>query len=53
MTSKTQSVTTLSKRTPGTWRMLAWTRRLVASGEESDALGSNPFGYINTHQTAA
>jgi hypothetical protein len=27
--------------------MLAWTRRLAASGEESDALGPNPFGYIN------
>ncbi len=27
--------------------MLSWTRRLVASGEESDALGPNPFGYIN------
>jgi hypothetical protein len=27
--------------------MLSWRRRLVASGEESDALGPNPFGYIN------
>jgi len=27
--------------------MVAWKRRLVASGEESDALGPNPFGYIN------
>jgi hypothetical protein len=31
----------------GTWRMLSWKRILVASGEESDALGPDPFGYIN------
>ena len=31
----------------GTWRMLAWKRVLVESGEESDALGPNPFGYIS------
>ena len=31
----------------GTWRMLSWKRVLVPSGEESDALGPNPFGYIN------
>lgn len=31
----------------GTWRMLAWKRILVDSGDESDALGPNPFGYIN------
>ena len=31
----------------GTWRMLSWKRVLVASGEESDALGPDPFGYIN------
>jgi hypothetical protein len=27
--------------------MLSWKRVLVLSGEESDALGPNPFGYIN------
>lgn len=31
----------------GTWRMLSWTRILVGSGEQSDALGPNPFGYIS------
>jgi hypothetical protein len=31
----------------GTWRMLSWTRTLLSSGETSDALGPNPFGYIN------
>jgi hypothetical protein len=31
----------------GTWRMLSWKRVLVPSAEESDALGSNPFGYIS------
>lgn len=32
----------------GTWRMLAWKRILVSTGEESDALGPNPLGYINS-----
>jgi hypothetical protein len=27
--------------------MLSWKRTLVPSGEQSDALGPNPFGYIN------
>lgn len=27
--------------------MVAWKRKVVESGEESDALGPNPFGYIN------
>ena len=31
----------------GTWRMLSWTRKVVLSGEESDALGPGPFGYLN------
>jgi hypothetical protein len=31
----------------GNWRTVSWTRKLVATGEESDALGPNPFGYIN------
>lgn len=31
----------------GTWRMLSWKRTLVDTGEERDALGPDPFGYIN------
>ncbi|MGN6806734.1 MAG: lipocalin-like domain-containing protein [Trinickia sp.] len=31
----------------GTWRMQAWTRRIVDTGELTDALGPHPFGYIN------
>ena len=31
----------------GTWRMLSWKRFIVDTGEERDALGPNPFGYIN------
>lgn len=31
----------------GTWHMLSWKRILCTSGEETDALGANPFGYIN------
>lgn len=27
--------------------MVAWKRKLTESGEESDALGPDPFGYIN------
>jgi len=27
--------------------MIGWKRKLVASGEESDAFGPNPLGYIN------
>jgi hypothetical protein len=38
---------TLRERILGTWRMVSWTRRLVPSGEESDAFGADPFGYIN------
>jgi hypothetical protein len=34
-------------RLVGTWRMLSWKRKLVATGEESDALGPQPFGYVN------
>lgn len=37
----------LQQELVGTWRMLSWRRRVVATGEESDALGPNPFGYIN------
>jgi hypothetical protein len=37
----------LQDKLVGSWKMLSWRRRLVASGEESDALGPSPFGYIN------
>jgi hypothetical protein len=33
----------------GTWRMVAWTRRVVATGEISDAMGPDPIGYIAYH----
>lgn len=39
--------TALQQKLVGTWRMLSWKRRVVASGDESDALGPSPFGYIN------
>ena len=47
MHPEAQAAEGLSQRIVGTWKMLAWTRKLVESGEESDALGPNPFGYIN------
>jgi hypothetical protein len=34
------------ERLLGTWRMLAWTRELLATGERSDAFGADPVGYI-------
>ncbi len=30
----------------GTWRMCSWTREVVATGETSDALGPEPWGWI-------
>ncbi|ACE93256.1 lipocalin-like domain-containing protein [Rhizobium phaseoli] len=33
----------------GTWRMLSWTRQVVASGEVTDAMGADPIGYISYH----
>lgn len=33
----------------GTWRMDAWTRTAVATGETTDALGPSPVGYISYH----
>ena len=33
----------------GTWKMVAWTRQVVATGEISDAMGPNPIGYIAYH----
>jgi Lipocalin-like domain len=47
MDSKAQSAEALRQRILGTWRMLAWKRKLVESAEEADALGPDPFGYIN------
>ena len=42
-----ESPSELRRQVVGSWRMLSWKRKLVPSGEESDALGPNPFGYIN------
>jgi hypothetical protein len=33
----------------GTWRMISWTRKVVATGETTDAMGPNPNGYIAYH----
>ena len=33
----------------GTWRMISWTRTMVATGEISDAMGADPIGYIAYH----
>ena len=33
----------------GTWRMDAWTRTSVETGETTDALGPAPIGYIAYH----
>lgn len=33
----------------GSWRMDAWTRTSVATGETTDALGPAPIGYIAYH----
>ena len=33
----------------GTWRMTAWTRERVATGERRDCLGPDPIGYIAYH----
>jgi hypothetical protein len=33
----------------GTWRMTSWTRKAVATGKVTDAMGSNPIGYIAYH----
>jgi Lipocalin-like domain len=47
MATAASSLNDLGHKIVGTWRMLSWRRSLVASGEQSDALGPNPFGYIN------
>jgi len=33
----------------GIWKMVSWTKEVVATGETSDALGPNPIGYIAYH----
>lgn len=33
----------------GTWRMISWTRKVVATGETTDAMGPHPNGYIAYH----
>jgi len=35
----------------GSWRMDAWTRRSMATGETTDALGPSPIGYIAYHRS--
>jgi hypothetical protein len=47
MSNDTHAVPELGSRLLGTWRMLSWKRVLVPSGDESDALGPSPFGYIS------
>ncbi|MGO4668114.1 lipocalin-like domain-containing protein [Bosea sp. 2YAB26] len=31
----------------GTWKMISWTREAVATGVVTDAMGSDPVGYIS------
>lgn len=33
----------------GSWRMVSWTGRSVATGEQRDAMGPDPIGYIAYH----
>ena len=33
----------------GTWKMVSWTRRAVATGVVADAMGPEPIGYIAYH----
>lgn len=33
----------------GTWKMISWTRKAVATGETTDAMGPEPIGYIAYH----
>lgn len=33
----------------GTWRMISWTKTVVATGETTDAMGVDPTGYIAYH----
>ena len=32
-----------------TWKMVSWTRKVLATGEVSDAMGPDPIGYIAYH----
>ena len=47
MSSETSNPSALRAEILGTWRMLSWTRLVVGTNEQTDALGPNPFGYIN------
>ena len=47
MTDEISDSAQLRNQLLGTWRMVSWKRILVPSGEQSDALGPDPFGYIN------
>lgn len=47
MTSENSSSDSLSAMILGTWRMLSWRRLVVGTSEQADALGPDPFGYIN------
>ncbi len=31
----------------GTWKMVSWKREIIATGEQLDALGPDPVGFIN------
>lgn len=42
-----QQDSSLRTRILGTWRMEAWKRQTLDTGDLTDALGPNPFGYIN------
>ncbi len=33
----------------GTWRMVSWTRRAVATGVVTNAMGPDPVGYLSYH----
>ena len=33
----------------GTWKMVSWTREVVATGDISDAMGPEPIGYLAYH----
>lgn len=47
MTSPDTRLAALREQLLGSWRMISWTRTLSGTGEESDALGPDPIGYIN------
>jgi hypothetical protein len=47
MPNKDEATDRLRARILGSWRMISWTRKLVGSEGEADALGADPFGYLN------